>query len=83
MKKPREFWIEIGNDPSDDRELYKRYTSAGPFKPVYKNAEVVHLREVSPDYDKKIKKLIKILKELADVGIPKAKKVIRTWEKVK
>lgn len=45
--KPREFWIEFGGDPSDDKEVYKRYCAAVPFKGVDFSDEVVHCVEYS------------------------------------
>lgn len=46
MFKPQEFFIEFGGDPSDDKELYKRYsTRAKPFEPAFPNAEVFCLVE--------------------------------------
>jgi hypothetical protein len=45
IRAPREFWIELGGDPSDDKECYKRYCAAAPFKPLSYAEEVVHLIE--------------------------------------
>lgn len=47
MNKPREFWIEFGGDPSDDEEVYKRYSSTKPFKPTSYAEEVIHCIEKS------------------------------------
>lgn len=47
----REFWIEFGGDPSDDKEIYKRYCSAAPFDPNGLGEEVIRVREVSPALD--------------------------------
>lgn len=52
-KKPRDIYIEFGGDPSDDKELYKRYSSTSPFEPSSHSDEVIHCREViegEPDY---------------------------------
>lgn len=47
MSKAREFWIEFGGDPSDDKEVYKRYSATSPFKPGSFSDEVVHTIEYS------------------------------------
>lgn len=48
MKGVREFWIEFGGDPSDDEEVYKRYSARVPFKPTDFSDEVVHCVEAEP-----------------------------------
>jgi len=45
--KPREFWIEFGGNPSDDKEVYKRYSARVPFKPTAFSDEVIHTIEYS------------------------------------
>lgn len=50
-KAPREFWIELHADPSDNQELYKRYSAAKPFDALFVDSEVIHMREVTgPNY---------------------------------
>lgn len=51
IKKPREYWIEFGGDPSNDKEVYKRYSATVPFKPCSLSDEVIHVIEKSA-YDK-------------------------------
>lgn len=46
-KEPRLVWIEFSGDPSDDKEVYKRYSATKPFKPCGLDAEVVALVEAS------------------------------------
>lgn len=49
IKQPRvarDIWIAFGADPSDDKEVYKRYSSTTPFKPASPDEEVIHFREV-------------------------------------
>lgn len=58
--KLREFWIEFGGDPSDDKEVYKRYSAAVPFKPCGFSDEVIHCREVKPEVDAAIEKLVSV-----------------------
>lgn len=48
--KPREFWIELGGDPSNDKEVYKRYCATAPFKPSSYSEEVVCTVEVKEGY---------------------------------
>lgn len=51
--KPRDIWIEFGGDPSDDKEVYKRYSATIPFKTLFPDCEVIHCREVRPiDWEK-------------------------------
>ena len=54
--KPREFWIEFGGDPSNDQEVYKRYSSTRPFEPGTFSDEVIHVVEKSA-YDALANKL--------------------------
>jgi hypothetical protein len=54
VNKPREFWVEFGGDPSDDKEVYKRYCAAEPFKPSRFSDEVIHVIEKSA-YDDQVK----------------------------
>ncbi len=54
-KPAREFWIEFGGDPSDDKEVYKRYCAATPFKPAGFSEEVIHTIEFSAYQDLKQK----------------------------
>lgn len=61
-QNPREFWIEFFGDPSDDKEVYKRYSAAVPFKPVGNDAEVFHLIEYS-EYERLQFELAELLKE--------------------
>lgn len=32
QEKPREFYVELGGDPSNDKEMYKRYCASIPFE---------------------------------------------------
>lgn len=43
------WYLEIGNDPSDNKELYKRYSSTEPFKAMGQS-RVVELIDYK-DYD--------------------------------
>lgn len=45
INKPREFWVEFGGDPSDDKEIYKRYSARVPFEPTDFSDEVIHCVE--------------------------------------
>lgn len=45
--KPREVWVEFGGDPSNDKEIYKRYCGAQKFEPGSYAEEVVHFIEFS------------------------------------
>lgn len=45
--KPREFWVEFGGDPSNDKEVYKRYSARVPFEPTDFSDEVIHCVEYS------------------------------------
>jgi hypothetical protein len=46
-QKAREVYVEFGGNPSDDKEIYKRYTATRPFKPGDMNCEVIHYVEYS------------------------------------
>lgn len=57
--KLRDVYVAFGGDPSDDREVYKRYSSTEPFKPVLPNEEIVHAREVRFVQMKPLKELVR------------------------
>lgn len=44
-KGKRQIWIEFGGDPSNDKEVYKRYSATVPFEPSSYAEEVVHTIE--------------------------------------
>ena len=62
-QKNREFWIEFGGDPSNDKEVYKRYSSTSPFKPTDFSDEVIHTIEYS-EYEKIIEENKKLKDQL-------------------
>jgi len=45
LTKLREIWIAFGGDPSDDKEVYKRYSATKPFAPVGPGEEVIRCLE--------------------------------------
>lgn len=45
LTKLRDIWIAFGGDPSDDKEVYKRYSATKPFKPACPGEEVIRCRE--------------------------------------
>lgn len=63
-KDKREWWIEFGGDPSDDKELYKRYCGGQPFEPTSYAEEVIHVVPASrlESANAEIARLNKILK---------------------
>lgn len=73
MSKPREFWIEFGGDPSDDNEVYKRYSATTPFEPCGLSDEVVHTieKKAYDELDTKVRELQvqadKLAEALSDV----------------
>lgn len=56
MRKPAEIWIEFGGDPSNDVEIYKRYSAKVPFQPTSHSDEVIHCIEKRA-YDEAITEL--------------------------
>lgn len=65
-KKPREFYIEFGGDPSKDGECYKRYSSTKPFESYLPDCEVIHCVEKRA-YDSLAAKLDKAINALNKV----------------
>lgn len=59
LTKLRDIWIAFGGDPSDDKEVYKRYSSAAPFKPVGLDEEVIRCREFKRVRMKPLKTLVR------------------------
>lgn len=59
------YYVEFGGDPSNDKELYKRYSSTEPFKPLFPDCEVIELVRKSdvehlmskPTSEEKLRKL--------------------------
>lgn len=43
----REWWIEFTDNPSDDKECYKRYVSGTPMNTAFPNHEIIHVVEYS------------------------------------
>lgn len=59
LTKLREIWIAFGGDPSDDKEVYKRYSSTRPFKPVGLDEEVIPTIEARYVRMKPLKTLVR------------------------
>lgn len=53
---PQEVWIEFGGDPSDDKEIYKRYCAKVAFFTKFPDSEVLHTIEKWA-YDKVVSQL--------------------------
>ena len=47
MSQFRNLFVEFSGDPSNDKELYKRYCSSEKFEPLSLSDEVIHFVEVA------------------------------------
>ena len=68
-KPVREFWIEFGGDPSDDKECYKRYCSTAKFEPSSFSDEVIHCIEYQAhaELQKRYDEILGIAKNFASM----------------
>ena len=47
MSQFRNLFVEFSGDPSNDKELYKRYCSSEKFEPLSLSDEVIHFVEIA------------------------------------
>lgn len=57
----KELYVEFGGDPSNDKELYKRYCSTEKFDPVGFSDEVIHFVDYAT-YESLKKELDQVIK---------------------
>lgn len=64
MSQFRNLFVEFSGDPSNDKELYKRYCSSEKFEPLSLSDEVIHFVEIAAleAAQKEIEKLTAALK---------------------
>ena len=57
--KLRDIWIAFGGDPSDDKEVYKRYSATIPMLPTCPGEEVIRTKEFRRVRMKSLKELVR------------------------